>query len=176
MKKPGLTAFILCLLALLSACTGNNPIIRGHLTDRENYDSYSGVIRDIFYYDEENRKVSILSSNEIPECNVFLELTFEDYDTVKKFLGADPNPEWSLSKYQYVFEITDENNQILVDNGFYSVVTSNSSIDISASSYIYMDANYFYIAAITYDDTDYLCFADGFGNIVEYINDHKGLL
>jgi hypothetical protein len=52
----------------------------------------------------------------------------------------------------------------------------NAPIDITASGLIYMDSNFFFIAAITYNETEYLPFEDGIKNIEEYISAHKSLI
>ncbi len=52
----------------------------------------------------------------------------------------------------------------------------NTPIEITASNYIYMDADFFFIAAVTYKETSYLLFEDGIYNIREYIDKHKSLL
>ena len=179
MKIQRFIATLLCLfilLFLLTSCSGYNSIMRDHLSDKTNYNSYRGEICDIYYFDAENKKTSLLLSDEVPECCVVIELTFDDRDTIKKFLGAEPNPEWSLDEYKFVFDITKENNQILAENGFYDTVAMNTPIEITASSYIYMDSNFFFIAAVAYNETEYLNFEDGIQNIQEYINEHKSLM
>lgn len=179
MKIKRFIAMVLCLfiiLFLLPSCSGYNSKMRNHLSDETNYHSYRGTICDIYYLDAENNKISLLSTNEIPECDVMIELTFDDRDTVTKFLGMDPNPERSLDEYEFAFDITKENNQILAENGFYDTVAANTPIEITASSFIYMDANFFFTAAVTYNETEYLNFEDGIQNIREYINAHKSLL
>jgi len=179
MKTLRFTAIISCffiLLFLLASCSGYNSQMRSHLSDATNYDSYRGEICDIYYFDSENKKVSILSSNGFSEHDVVIEVVFEDYDTVKKFLGGDPNPERSLNEHKFAFKITKENNQILTENGFYDAVFMNTPIDITTSSFLYMDAEFFFIAAVTYNETEYLHFEDGIKNIVEFINDHKSLM
>ena len=179
MKTRRFITMILCLfvvLSLLTSCSGYNTQMRNHLSDEENYHSFCGIICDIYYFDAENKKVSLLASDVIPDCDVVVELTFDERDTIKKFLGSEPNSEWSLAEYKFAFDITKENNQILVENGFYDTVVTNTLIEITASSYIYMDSNFFFVAAVNYNETEYLCFEDGIKNIQEYINEHKSLL
>ena len=179
MKTRRFITMILCLfavLSLLTSCSGYNTQMRNHLSDEANYHSFCGIICDIYYFDAENKKVSLLASDVIPDCDVVVELTFDERDTIKKFLGSEPNSEWSLAEYKFAFDITKENNQILVENGFYDTVVTNTLIEITASSYIYMDSNFFFVAAVNYNETEYLCFEDGIKNIQEYINEHKSLL
>ncbi len=179
MKKQRFISMILCLfifLFLMTSCSGYNSIMQDHLSDKTNYHSYYGVICDIYYFDAENKKVSLLSSDEIPECDVVIELTFDNREVIRKFLGCEPNPEWSLDEYKFTFDVTKENNQILVENGFYETVAVNTQIEITSSSLIYMDSNFFFIAAVTYNESEYLCFEDGIQNIQKYINAHKVLM
>ena len=179
MKNQRLITIILSFFSLqilLTSCYGYNPRIRNQLSNEKNYHSYYGKICDIYYYDTENNKVSLLSSDDIPDCDVELQLTFDEPDTIEKFSGGKPNPEFSLDEYNFVFRITKENHQILSESGFYSLVTKNTPIEITASSYIYMDSNYFFIAAVTYNETAYLGFEDGFKNIQQYISENKSLL
>ena len=179
MKTWRFIAMILCLfvvLSLLTSCSGYNSKMRNHLSDEANYHSFSGTICDVYYFDAENKKVSLLASDVIPDCDVVVELTFDDRDTIKKFLGSEPNPEWSLIEYKFAFDITNENNQILVEKGFYDIVSMNTPIEITASDYIYMDSNFFFIAAVIYNETTFLTFEDGIQNVREYIIEHKSLL
>ena len=179
MKTRRFITMILCLfavLSLLTSCSGYNTQMRNHLSDEANYHSFCGIICDIYYFDAENKKVSLLESDVIPDCDVVVELTFDERDTIKKFLGSEPNSEWSLTEYRFAFDITKENNQILVENGFYDIVSINTPIEITASNFIYMDSNFFFIAAVTYNETTFLTFEDGIQNIREFINEHKSLL
>ena len=179
MKTRRLITVILCFLvifSLLTSCSGYNSRMRNHLSDEANYHSFCGTICDVYYFDAENKKVSLLASDVIPDCDVVVELTFDERDTIKKFLGSEPNSEWSLTEYRFAFDITKENNQILVENGFYDIVSINTPIEITASNFIYMDSNFFFIAAVTYNESEYLRFEDGIQNIREYMKEHKSLL
>lgn len=179
MKMRRFTVMIVCfciLVLLLTSCSGYNSFMRKHLSDETNYTSFRGEICDIYYLDAENNKVSILSSETFPECDVVLELVFEDYETVKTFLGGEPNRDYALNSFKFIFRITKENSQMLMENGFYDTVAINTPIDIRASSFIYMDSDFFFIAAVKYDETEYLHFEDGIRNIKNYINNQKSLL
>ena len=179
MKTRRLITVILCFLvvfSLLTSCSGYNSLMRNYLSDETNYHSFCGTICDVYYFDAENNKVSLLESDVIPECDVVIKLTFDDRDVIRKFLGGEPNPEWSLDEYKFSFDITKENNQILVTNGFYEAVDMNTQIEITASSFIYMDSDFFFIAAVTYNESEYLRFEDGIQNIREYMKEHKSLL
>ena len=179
MKRGLHLLVILCCVTssfLLSSCSGYNARMRKHLCERNNYEVYHGVICDIYYYDEENNKESIFVSEDFPERDMVFEIAFDDYDAVKAFLGGNPNSNMGLSDFKFQFRITRENNQVLMKNGFYDTISRNTSIDITASSYIYMDSDSFFIAGISYNETEYLSFETGFSNIESYVNQHKSLL
>ena len=165
-------ACFIILLFLLASCSGYNSKMRDHLTDAANYDSYSGEICDIYYLDPQNKKISVLPSDGFSQYDVVIEVTFEDHDTVKNFLGAEAKPEWTLDDFKFQFLITKENNEILIENGFYDEIAMNTPIDITTSSLIYMDSNFFFIAAIVYNGTEFLRFEDGIENINEFVNSH----
>lgn len=179
MKTKRFVAVILCLAAilfLLTSCSGFNSKMRKHLSDAANYKSCRGVICDVYYLDAENKKVSLLGSEEIPECDVVIELTFDDRETVRRFLGAEPNPEQPLEEYRIQFDITKENHQILAENGFYNIASVNTPVEITASDYIYMDSEFFFVAAVTCNEAEYLRFETGIQNIQEYMDELKSLL
>lgn len=51
----------------------------------------------------------------------------------------------------------------------------NETIEIRASDLIYMDGNFFYIASVMYDETEYLNFDDGLKNIVNMIKKKRSV-
>ncbi len=169
------TICVIIIPFLLTSCSGYNSKMRNHLTNDSNYHFYRGTIHNIYYFDA-TKKVSLLSSVQVPDCEVVVELTFEDKNTIEKFLGGNLNHTVPLDEYKIAFKISKENNQILIKNGFYNVVTANTPIEIVASNYIYMDSDFFFIAAISYNNTSYLAFEDGIQNIKKHINDNKSLL
>ena len=178
MKTRHFNTISLCLLVILSlltSCSGYNTQMRKHLSDEANYHPYRGMICDVYYFDEEGGKVSLLQRNEIPQRPVVLELAFDDLETVRTFLGGEPDPERMPDEYRFSFYITEDNSRILADHGFYTFVSVNTPVEIMASSYIYMDTDFFWIAAVTCDERTCLPFDDGLQNIRDYMNEHKSL-
>ena len=167
---------VFLFLFALTSCSGYNTQMREHLSNETNYHPYRGSICDVYYLDADYKKISLLSTDDIPHCDVVMELTFEDYGTVKTLLGGEPNPSWALDEYKFAFDITKEINQILIENGFYDAIDLNALIEIMASSFIYMDADFFFVAGVTYNETEFLSFGDGIRNIREYITNHESLL
>lgn len=178
MRTQRIFTMFLCLLiplSLLTSCSGYNSQMQHHLKNEANYHTYRGTFCDIYYLDKESKKVSLLSNDIIPECDIIIELRFDEFDTIKTFLGAEPNPDRSLNQYTFAFDITKENHKILAQKGFYNAIAANTPIVITTSSFIYMDSNYFLVSAVTYNETEYLRFKDGFQNIQDHIDEHKSL-
>ncbi len=179
MKKAArLTVIFCCIISviLLSSCSGFNPIMRKHLSDPNNYKAYHAEIKDICYYGDYHRLHSIFSSDTVPDSEIIFELSFSDYDSVQEFCGASPNPDIPLEEYCFLFRVTKKNNLILKENGFYDAVEKDTPIDIVASDFIYMDGNFFFIAEVVYNETEYLPLDTGFDNIVTYVRRNWSLL
>lgn len=179
MKKTFLlvkiTLFILCSLFLCS-CTGYNSKMREHLKNADNYNSYSAKLTDIYYYDSDSKeKIRDYSDPNFFEHDITFELEFYNYKVVSQFLGSLPNTDIPLSEYRFHFKITKENNNILLQNGFYDEVSLDTPITVTTSNFIYGDGNFFLIASVEYNDTIYLPFESGLDNIIEMMNDNKSL-
>ena len=155
MKKI-LLFFLVLLLIFLSSCNGYNKIMRNHLSDPENYGTYQAII---------------------VECTTeSLTVTFEDRESIRKFLGADSDPEIPMEEYRFTLVLTKENSQLLTKSGFYETVSAGDKITIRASNYIYMDSNFFQIAMIEHGETVYLPFEKGLQNIITMMENNKSLL
>ena len=178
MRTFRIAVAVLCsvCLFLLTACNGYNTIMREHLSDSNNYEYHIAKICDIYYFDDDNQKVRDFYSDGFSEQSVVFELVFDDYDVVKTFLGAEPNPDVPLNEFKFQFRVTSENSKILMRNGFYDIVKTDKKMLIKASSFIYMDNNYFYIAEVVYGGEEYLPFEDGLENIIKFVNSHKSLI
>lgn len=155
MKKILLFSLVL-LLIFLSSCNGYNKIMRNHLSDPENYGTYQAIIVE---YTTES-----------------LTVTFEDRESIGKFLGTDSNPEIPMEEYRFTLVLTAENSQLLTENGFFETVSVGDKITIRASNYIYMDGNFFQIAMIEHGETVYLPFEQGLRNIITMMENNKSLL
>lgn len=166
----------IAILFLLTACTGYNSIMTDHLTNPENYKSYEGIICGIFYTNDNHERIYDLTSDDFKNQDVMLTIQFDSPESVQAFLGSSVSSDQDLTAYSFNLEITKANNRILIDNGFYDAVTTNTPINIIASDFIYMDGNFFYIASISYNGTEYLSFDVGFENIKKMIHANASLL
>jgi hypothetical protein len=86
-----------------------------------------------------------------------------------------PNTDIPLEEYKFQFRVTKDNSNLLSSNGFYNCVSLEAKISVKVSSYIYMDSEFFYIAQVEYDGTEYLNFEDGLENIVDMMDKDKSL-
>lgn len=163
-------------LFLLTSCSGYNDQMIKHLGNINNYDICRGEIRDINFYDSGNNKNSIFELDSLPDSDIIMEISFDNSNTVKKFLGGTPNTDRPIDDYKFQFRVTKENNRILKESGFYDVVTKNTQIEIITSDFIYMDSDFFFVAGVTYNETEYLPVETGFANIEKYLEENKSLL
>lgn len=176
-KSYSILALLFGILFMLTSCAGYNGIMREHLEDRDNYNTYKGEIVDIYYYDPDSNEIIYdLHPDEYATRELVFEITFSDEESVRTFLGSGPSLERAFTDYRFSFTVTKENSKILAENGFYDVYTANTPIEICASDFIYMDTDFFYIAAVTYEQNEYLSFDDGFANIKDMVSGNKSLL
>ena len=159
---------------MLASCSGYNAVMCRHLSNAENYAEYSGVISDIYWYDDDE-KISFFDSGETPKGEVIFEISFSAADDVRTFLGSDPGQNIEPADYVFQYDVTEANSAILAENGFYDAVIADAPIEIITSSFIYMDTDFYFIAAVCYDDTAYLPFDTGFSNITAYIGRNKSI-
>lgn len=153
---------ILCLACplVLTACTGYNNIMYEHLSSIENYKTYEAEIEQIYVYDEEKRKLVEYDKAIHGEDNL---------GTVYFYVSAED------SSQSVRLEVTPDNNQLLVSNGFYNDFAIGNAVEIQASDWIYMDTDFFYIIGIKYGETQYLNGEDGLQNIVEMMDKDRSL-
>lgn len=174
LRISSVLAVCMVILLLLSACSGYNGVMRRHLSNETNYAEYSGIISDIYWYDAEE-KISFFDSGETPKGEVVFEISFSAADDVRTFLGSDPGQNIEPADYVFQYDVTEANNAILEENGFYDAVAAGMPIEITTSSFIYMDTDFYFIAAVCYDGTEYLSFDAGFSNITAYISRNKSI-
>lgn len=145
-----LLVLLLCVL-LLMGCSRYPARVRDQLEDPGHYRTCTGTL-------------TAIEAGDV----VTLRISFEDTETVRAFLGSEPNA--AAMPYIFGFEVVSGNHQLLTDSGFYESILPGDTVTIQASDLIYMDGNYFFLAALSCDGTEYLRFGDGLANISEYLN------
>lgn len=170
---------VLCVLSMLllclSSCTGYNSIMYDHLTDKSNYRQYKATIESIYYvYDgsqlSDNYDRKLIMNAEGAVINVLL----HSKSDVARFMGVSPSDlAKECSEYVIRLELVSQSCKVLAKNGFFDVAENGHEIRLTASSLIYMDGNFFYISAITYDGTEYLNETAGMQHIRQMMNQNR---
>ena len=175
MKKIIILSVVIALIfCCFTSCTGYNKIMRDHLSDSNNYATFEVILNDICYLDSNTHQfVSNSNVSESSKGSAYFCVQFETYENVAVFIGGDPNKDIPIEEFVINFEITEENNKILYENGFYDDFALGDRITIAASHWIYMDTEFFYIAQVEYRGKVYLNFEEGLRNIVEMMNNDK---
>lgn len=157
MKQKSISV-ILCILCLLSftAC-GYNNIMYKHLSNIDNYESYTAVIEQVFFVNEDNGRL-VKFTKDIHDGSYFKGKTVY-IDILPEGIG-----------YSVRVEIIPQNSQILFDNGFFDTVEEGITINVQASLWTYMDGEFNFIIGLSYDDVQYLNSEDGLDNIIKMMD------
>ena len=148
---------------LLSSCNGFNTIMRKHLSDPNNYYDYEVVLNDYECYSYDHKICEIENANRI-----FFNVTFTENNENTFYNNATIN-------HSYRLEVTEDNNKELVKNDFYSSVSAGDTLLITASNWIYMDGNSFYIIELKLGEVCYLDRDTGLNNIIDMMNNNKSI-
>ena len=176
MKKIiGFIIFFAILLTSFSSCTGYNQIMYNHLSNPDNYRTFEAVIVDLFYQNSNRDIVRNFESTEFLEYEVVIYIEFESYEDISVFLGGNANTAIPVEDFEISLEISVDNSNILYENGFYKDIAMGDIINVTSSSWIYMDANFFYVAHIERNGVVYLDFESGLENIVDMMNKNKSI-
>lgn len=177
--KRSLTVLLALLLILLmttcsTACSGYNGVMYGYLKDRDNYATYTVTVTEICAWDSKYlEKTTDLADERFENGHIVFCCIFDSYEAVSAFLGTAANEEVPLSDYPISLEITPKSHAALTEAGFYEAFTVGDTLEITASSLIYMDGEFFYIAGLTYGDTEYLSVTKGLQNIVDMMKRNR---
>lgn len=156
-----------CMLCLLLTCIltgcGYNSIMFDHLSDRNNYETYTVQIEKMIYPDADTDKA-------------FFWVTFLDYEALDQFMGYEVDREKPLSNYVETFSVIAENHRLLSGNQFYEQISVGDTIEITASDWIYMDGYFYYIIGVRCGETEYLNPEDGLKNVIDMMNRERGLI
>lgn len=143
-----------------------------HLGNSTNYKTYTMTLKDIAAF-KDGKSVSYSEDETILENQVVFILTPHDYADVEEFIGARHNPDMSLDDYTISLTVIASTNKVLSDNGFYDDPPVGKEIVVRASSWIYMDNKFFYIAQLSFDDKEYLDIDTGLKNINDMMDEGK---
>ena len=150
MKRLLLLGIIIILLLSMTACSGYNRIMREHLSDGDNYEDIEATFCS---YKEVNNRI-------------YLYVSIEDKSA---FDLSEANSE------KIVLELVGDNCNVLSKVLAKEEICEGDRITVKCSTWIYMDATFYFVAEMKIQDKIFLSFDDGLKNIIKYVNDNKSL-
>ena len=150
MKKLLLLGLTIILLLSMTAC-GYNRIMREHLSNKANY-------HDV--------EATFCSYKEIDD-RAYLYVSVEDKSAF--------DPSWKANSEEIRLELVGDNCNVLNEVLAKKEICEGDRISVKCSTWIYMDAAFYYVAEMKIQDKIFLSFDDGLKNIIKYVNDNKSL-
>lgn len=179
MKKYIIAVCVLLVCVICLQSCGYNNIMYDHLSDAENYQSYSVILKSISYVEDSKQSArEDLDAAEFALAEtVYLDVVFASREQLAPFLGVSPeNIPNSVDTYTVRLKICAENHKQLMQNGFYDAVRAGDEITVTASDWIYMDGEFFYVIGVAYGQQTYLDPTVGLQNVVDMMKKQRGLL
>ena len=149
MKRLLLLGLTIMLLLSMTAC-GYNRIMREHLSNEANY-------HDV--------EATFCSYKEIDD-RVYLYVSVEDKS------AFDP---YEANSEEIRLALVGDNRNVLKEVLAKKEICEGDRITVKCSTWIYMDATFYYVAEMKIQDKIFLSFDDGLKNIIKYVNDNKSL-
>ena len=150
MKRALLFLLTISLLLSMTACSGYNRIMREHLSNEANY-------HDV--------EATFCSYKEIDD-RVYLYVSVEDKS------AFDP---YEANSEEIRLELVGDNCNVLNEVLAKKEICEGDRITVKCSTWIYMDADFYYVAEMKFQDKIFLSFDDGLKNVIKYVNDNKSL-
>lgn len=165
---------VICLLYLLSSCR-YNKILYNHLSDKNNYYTYSITINNFYCRCENSNYLELLTDkgeNEINETDFiyFAANELDGFDGGQYLLNKD-----TFSDYIVLLRVVYENYLILEQKDFFENYQSGDSLEVKVSRLIYMDTNYYFISSINYCSIEYLSMDVGLENIIKMMDKNRSV-
>lgn len=170
MKKYVIAACLLLVCVICLQSCGYNKIMYDHLSDAENYQSYSVLLTSISYVEDSKQpaREDIDAAEFASAENVYLDVVFTTREQLAPFLGVSakniPNP---VDTYTVRLKICADNHKQLMQNGFYDAVRAGDEITVTTSDWIYMDGEFFYVIGVSHDEQTYLDSKVGLQNVID---------
>jgi hypothetical protein len=148
-----------------------------HLSDNDNYIEVSGILKEIYYYDGNNKIVWEESTDFSPTTNVTLNVSLQfDEEQYMNFCGCSGmSDDFDYTTNYIRFEIIPSNTNEIIENMFFESISYGDNISITTSNFIYMDTNFFMIIELANDETIYLQADTGLSNLVSYMEENHSI-
>ncbi len=170
MKKCILVACALLVCVLCLQSCEYNGIMYNYLSDSENYKSYSVLLTSISYVEDikQPAREDIDAAEFASAETVYLYVVFASREQLAPFLGVSPeNIQNPVDTYTVRLKICANNHKQLLQNGFYDAVRAGDEITVTASDWIYMDGEFFYVIGVEQNGTTYLDQTVGLQNVID---------
>ena len=149
MKRLLLLGLTIILLLSMTAC-GYNRIMREHLSNEANYHDVEATFCS---YEEIDDRVCL-------------------YVSVEDKSAFDP---YEANSEEIRLALVGDNRNVLKEVLTKKEICEGDRITVKCSTWIYMDATFYFVAEMKIQDKIFLSFDDGLKNIIKYVNDNKAL-
>ena len=150
MKRLLLLGLTIILSLTLTACSGYNGIMREHLSNEDNYQDIEATFCS--YKEADDR--------------IYLYVSVEDKSA---FDSSEVNSE------EIRLELVGDNCHVLSEVLAKEEIREGDRMTVKCSTWIYMDATFYYVAELKDQSQTLLAFDDGLKNIIKYVNENKAL-
>ena len=145
------SVILLLVMGLLTTCNGGfNAIMYKYLKNPEHYVTCTATVTEV----GRNRS-----------GEYYMKCDFAQPDSTKYRLPD-----------QATLYVPEENYELLAERRFFMNFSEGDTITVTASNLIYMDGEFFYIAALTHNGTEYLSFDEGLQNIKRMMRRNPSML
>ena len=151
-KKVILWSVILLLvMGLLSTCNGGfNAVMYSFLKKPENYVTCT---------------LTVIERGRTRSGEFYMKYELDHMESETDYL-----PE------QGTLYVPEENYELLAERRFFMNFSEGDCITVTTSNLVYIDGNFFYVAALTHDGTEYLSFEEGLANIKRMMRRNPSML
>lgn len=178
MKKSVALLVVISLIAvLLTSCKRYNKILYRRLSDPEWYDEFSMVVKGFEYWDddawEEREYTPDITLEESDQ--LFIVVCCDSRETFIDFYGgiSDETTNEMINKDDIALMVCNENNNVLIKNGFYEEINIGDTITVWTTHFVYFDVTRIYMCGLKTQDKTYLEFDEGLSNIVKMMDEEN---
>lgn len=177
MKKIITILFSIIITITLVSCGGYNNIMYNHLSDIENYFEISGILKDIYYFNDFKKISWDESTNTAPidDRTIYFSLQFDEEEYMKFFGYSSMSEDFDYAKNYVIFEIIPSNASMIIENSFFEFVSYGDVVTIITSDWIYMDTNFYMVIELEHKDSIYLPVDTGLNNLISYMKENHSI-
>ena len=174
MKKIVLIlSFFMCIM-VLSSCGYNNTMYK-YLSNIEHYDKYTIQVNDYYFYNQDENHYQNYNKDE-PEKYIFEKFYFSLKELNGFHSGSYLVNDSKLSDHMVLLKLEYYNYDILKVNNFFEEYVMNDDLEVILSNWRYMDATYYYIIGVKYNNKEYLNVEQGLANVIKVMDENRSFI